>query len=111
MGISEYRGNANIDPENQESNKAILVKPVPAIQYTVGIASAIFLLQPRLYRWMLIRNFGDDSIWLGYGVPAVIGVNIEVPASDQYFFSPIPNQSIFAISENAPNTRIYLSAI
>lgn len=111
MSLSEYSGNGNTDPGDQSSNKKILVNLLPATRVTVGIISTLLIQYPSIYRWILIKNRGVDSIWLGIGTAAIVGVGTEIAPGDNYFLNPIPFLSVYAISENAPNTRIILSVL
>ena len=109
VSISEYRANSNAFPGDQDSNKSLLARPIGARRVIVGIASTLLIQFPSIFRWILIRNNGVDSIWFNNNVPAVVGIGIEIVPGSNYFVSPIPPNTIFAISENAQNNRISVS--
>lgn len=112
MSISDYRANPNLTPGDQQSNKALLMKPIGATRVTVDVVSGpiVPLAQPKRFRWVLIRNTGDVPIFLAYGQPAVLGVGIEVIQHDLYFVNPIPFLPVFAIADTSPNNKIFISA-
>jgi len=107
--LSDYRGNANPLPQNQASDTPVLFRPIGARRVIVGVASTLLILFPSIFRWILIRNTGADSIWIISGQPAAVGLGVEIVPQSSYLVSPIPFAAINAISENAPNNRIYVS--
>jgi len=107
--LSDYRGNANPLPQDQASAVPVLYRPIGARRVIVGVTSTLLILFPSIFRWILIRNTGVDSIWIISGQPAAVGIGREITPQSNYLVNPVPFASINAISENAPNNRIYVS--
>ena len=111
-GVSDYRANANSSPGEQQSNKALLYKPIGATRVTVSnFASTDLLANPAIYRWILVRNFGAVSIWIAFNGPAVAGFGHEILPGGQLFITPIPKISLEAIADGAVNNNVQVTAI
>lgn len=111
-GVSDYRANANPAPGEQQSNKALLYKPLGATRVNVSnFVSTILLANPAIFRWILVRNFGPVSIWLTFNGPAVDGIGQEILPGGQFFVSPIPKISLQAIADGAANNNVQVTAI